>query len=417
VKPTDAERDLAFERLIARGLEGETDVTGNACPDADFLAAWFDRSLSAPEAERVEAHASACASCQQILADLARSEPEVVRAAPLPAPSKPWHWHWRWLVPAATAALVIAVGNRTLRAPAPVGTPAWAQLKDQAPAQQPAGQQARADNPTGGQAGVPPAEKEAQPAPSSATGTGAAAPGAAAAALPPAFAPPAPLPTAAAAAARAQAAPAPAPPATRQVAPLQADAGAERKGFAAENRLAVAPPGAAGAGGSRAKPATADKADIVVGGIAESVAVTVPAAPPPPPAPMRTVVTKAESVVPLIPGVAVSPAGKVAWRVGAAGSLERSTDGRQSWQPQASGTSTNLAAASAVSDTTCWAVGARGVVLRTLDGIAWQRLSPPTGSDLVFVRASSAQDAVVRASDGSEYATSDGGRTWQKISG
>ena len=102
MKPTDAERDLAFDRLIARGLAGETDVTGNACPDADLLAAWFDRSLSASETERIEAHAAACASCQQILADLARSEPPVVRAAPVPAPAKPWHWHWRWLVPVAT---------------------------------------------------------------------------------------------------------------------------------------------------------------------------------------------------------------------------------------------------------------------------------------------------------------------------
>jgi len=113
VKPTDAERDLAFDRLIARGLEGETDVSGRACPDADLLAAWFDRSLSASETERIESHAAACAMCQQILADLARSEPEIVRAAPVPRPARPWTWHWRWLVPAATVLVVaVAVGSR-----------------------------------------------------------------------------------------------------------------------------------------------------------------------------------------------------------------------------------------------------------------------------------------------------------------
>ena len=87
MKPTDAERDPAFDRLIARGLEGETDVSGRACPDADLLAAWFDRSLSRSEAERIETHAAGCGSCQQILADLARSEPEVIRAAPVPSPA------------------------------------------------------------------------------------------------------------------------------------------------------------------------------------------------------------------------------------------------------------------------------------------------------------------------------------------
>ena len=121
MKPTDAERDPAFGRLIARGLEGETDVSGRACPDADLLAAWFDRSLSKSEAERIETHAAGCGSCQQILADLARSEPEVIRAAPVPAPRRPWHWHWRWLVPVTTAAIVIvAIGSRTLRAPQPL---------------------------------------------------------------------------------------------------------------------------------------------------------------------------------------------------------------------------------------------------------------------------------------------------------
>ena len=165
MKPTDADRDPAFERLIARGLEGETDVSGRACPDADLLAAWFDRSLSKSEAERIETHAAGCGSCQQILADLARSEPEVIRAAPVPAPTRPWHWHWRWLVPVTTAAIVIvAIGSRTLRAPqpltissresvaesvspAPAAADAAAQLTPAAPAEAPAEASRKADAP------------------------------------------------------------------------------------------------------------------------------------------------------------------------------------------------------------------------------------------------------------------------------
>jgi Putative zinc-finger len=124
VKPTGRDRDPAFDRLIADGLAREVGVSGNACPDADLLAAWFDHALSAPENERIEAHAAGCAYCQQLVAALARSEPVVVRAAPLPAPARPWHWHWRWLVPLATAAVVVVLGTRTLRAPGPVTVPA-----------------------------------------------------------------------------------------------------------------------------------------------------------------------------------------------------------------------------------------------------------------------------------------------------
>lgn len=129
MKPIDADRDPAFDGFVARGLERETDASGNACPDADLLAAWFDRSLSPLEAERIEAHSAACGSCQQILADLARSEPEVTRAAPVPAPARPWHWHWRWLAPLATAVVVLVVGTRTLRAPSEVPSDVLLQMK------------------------------------------------------------------------------------------------------------------------------------------------------------------------------------------------------------------------------------------------------------------------------------------------
>ena len=123
MKSTGRESDPAFDRLIARGLAREADASGNACPDADLLAAWFDHSLSALESERIEAHAAGCECCQQILAALARSEPAVIRAAPLPAPARAWHWHWRWLVPLATAVVVVVVGSHTLRAPGPVTPP------------------------------------------------------------------------------------------------------------------------------------------------------------------------------------------------------------------------------------------------------------------------------------------------------
>jgi hypothetical protein len=404
VKPTDADRDPAFDRLIARSLEGEADVSGRACPDADLLAAWFDRSLSASEAERIEAHASACAVCQQILADLARSEPPVVRAAPVPQPGRPWHWHWRWLVPAVTVVVVVVVvGNRTLRAPqAPVTVVARedaAVRGDQAPAmgadavQTPAPQ--TATMPVGPavakDSAAPPAgvgQRNEQKRATARADTNAPTGGSVGGILPPD------------AERRAAPAAAPAmPPPLQQQAPPKSD---EAVGYAAARMAA-------------AKPADARlRAE-------ESVVTAVPPGATPAPAvggaAMNSVSLKAESRAGLVPAVALSPRGQFAWRVGEGGRIDRSTDGGISWQAQASGITANLKGASAASDTACWAVGAAGAVLRTTDGTTWQRLESPTGADLVSVRALSRDAAIVKASDGSEYSTSDAGKTWRKTGG
>ncbi len=394
MKPTDADRDLAFDRLIARGLAEETDATGNACPDADLLAAWFDRSLSVSETERIEAHAAACASCQRILADLSRSEPPVVRAAPVPAPAKPWHWHWRWLVPVATATVIVVVGARTLRAPAPNGAPASA-----AAARQAAAEPASPEVPLAGQVGSGvPADTRLESPPQAAKakdadrGRGAV---------------------------NAERVPA-APPPPAQAAPARADVAAERLGFNAQDKTAARPQeaasvpvlGGAASGAAAGKPSAAD----TVGRVEEGAAIAAPpaASPVPTDAPSRTVVMKAESRVSSIPAVATSPSGHVAWRVGAGGAIDRSADGGRTWRPQASGITATLTAASAPSDTACWAVGAGGVTLRTADGSTWERLTSPTRSNLVSVSASSQDVATIRSADGSEFATTDGGRSWQK---
>jgi hypothetical protein len=397
VKPTDAERDLAFDRLIARGLEGETDVSGGACPDADLLAAWFDRSLSNSETERIEAHASACALCQQILADLARSEPPVVRAAPVPEPGRPWHWHWRWLVPAVTVVVVVVVvGNRTLRAPQ---VPDMIVVRDTAAVR---ANQAPAPGAEAVSSAAPLAE--AMPAGQAAAKDSADAPGA-----------------------RQRA--------EQKRATTLADSNAPTGGIVggvlqpeAERRVApaatpVPPPvqpqvqprpdevlGYAAPRTAAAKPAEAQlRAEESVVTAAAPVVASAQAAGG---ATSKSVLMKTESRAGLVPVVTLSPRGQVAWRVGAGGRIERSTDGRASWQPQASGISANLNDASATSDTICWAVGAAGAVLRTTDGTTWQRLTSPTGADLVSIRASSQDAAIVKALDGSEYSTSDGGRNW-----
>jgi hypothetical protein len=393
VKPTDAERDPAFDRLIARGLEGETDVSGRACPDADLLAAWFDRSLSSSEAERIEVHASGCAMCQQILADLARSEPAVVRAAPVPEPGRPWHWHWRWLVPVVTVlVVVVVVGNRTLRAPAPPTMTASQAVAVSAAPPPPAAAAVVRPSPA---VEARPAEQASAKDSTATTGAGQSVEQKGVMARADSNAP---LGGMVGGVLRPEGE-RPAAPAAAPVPPLpllpKSD---EAQGFTAARMTA-------------AKPAEAPmRAE-------ENVAIATPpgaalagAAGPP----LKTIAMKVEPRTAQVSSSASSPSGRVTWRVGAAGSIDRSMDGRATWQPQASGVSANLATASAVSETTCWAAGAGGIVVRTVDGSTWKPVTSPTGSDILFVRAISQDAAVVRASDGSEYSTTDGGKSWTK---
>jgi hypothetical protein len=104
---------------------------------------------------------------------------------------------------------------------------------------------------------------------------------------------------------------------------------------------------------------------------------------------------------------------KVVWRLGPAGSIERSADSGATWQRQTSGVSADLLAGSAPSPTVCWAVGRGGVVLRTTDGSTWSSLGSPTSQDLTAVEAVDADRATVTTADGKRYATTDGGRTWR----
>jgi hypothetical protein len=123
------------------------------------------------------------------------------------------------------------------------------------------------------------------------------------------------------------------------------------------------------------------------------------------------VMATAEGVSPAT--VVASPVPAISWRIGAAGSIERSADGQRTWQKQASGVTANLLAGAAPTETICWIVGQRGTVLRTIDGRSWEAVSPPAAVDLVLVTARDAVAATVVAADGQRFSTIDGGRTWQ----
>jgi photosystem II stability/assembly factor-like uncharacterized protein len=89
------------------------------------------------------------------------------------------------------------------------------------------------------------------------------------------------------------------------------------------------------------------------------------------------------------------------------------------WQPTTTGTDARLRGLSAVSRHVAWASGARGTVLRTVDGgRSWQQVGPPDTATLDFrdIEAFDARTAVALSIGEGEasriYRTTDGGRTW-----
>ena len=108
-----------------------------------------------------------------------------------------------------------------------------------------------------------------------------------------------------------------------------------------------------------------------------------------------------------------APGGRVLWRAGAAGEIEKSEDGGATWTPQTSGTSAGLLGGGALSDKLCWIVGKDGTVLRTTDGQHWIKLPFPSHGDLGSVTPKDDRIAVVWViQDKITYVTFDGGSTW-----
>ena len=96
--------------------------------------------------------------------------------------------------------------------------------------------------------------------------------------------------------------------------------------------------------------------------------------------------------------------------------------GAQSWVPQQSGTKVALRGISAVSANVAWASGAKGTVLRTIDGGAtWRAFNVPGAADLDFrgIRAFDDKLAFVLSSGKGPlsriYKTTDGGANWHLL--
>lgn len=108
-----------------------------------------------------------------------------------------------------------------------------------------------------------------------------------------------------------------------------------------------------------------------------------------------------------------------AWAVGAAGTILASTDGGQSWTPQASGTTSDLGSVSFIDALHGWACAADGSVLVSTDdgGASWDPLGfsgyDPTGR----ARISFVDENLGWLTGGGFWRTDDGGATWDTQGG
>lgn len=423
--------------LMARTLATGLNRSGKECPAPEILAAFFEQSLPRDESARWELHFSNCTRCQQQLAALARMETAAIPAEPQESRPSSLLWSWRWLAPLAATLGAVAIWitfNSTNPVPqTPSKTVATAEnraLGETPESQAPA----RTDQPST----AVPKERNADAVgladrPQESAGSGTRSP---ARQIP-----------------------------TVQGAPSSSDSTAFSKVLSPGGIVAGAPSepsrdrvdavldknrtkGDEPQAGQKLKEEEkqAEKREAQIAAFRslepQSTPPAAPAAAPATEADKRAESTKDQKKDEGKPALAlgrpatteeatahrrrsnastsmyvtVSVAGEQAlWRVGPQGSIERSDDAGATWQRQTSGVAADLLAGSAPSATVCWAVGRGGVVLRTLDGVAWTQLGSPSSLDLVSVEAASAKEATVTTSEGKRYITADGGRTWRSL--
>lgn len=408
---TNPQRDAHLEQWLRRPSTA-SDIESAECLDAETLAAMVDDGLGAAERDRAMTHAAGCARCQSVLAALGQTV-AVPATVPAVKDAAPLSWLWRWLAPAvaaATAVVALAVWVRT-----PVPSSRSSSVTEQtAPSPTDAGTPPVAAGATDSRADSASRQQPEVPAP-----VAAPAPSSEARAVAPA-----PVPRAAISA----------PPQTENFSVRSAPASPEQP--RAADKLAAADSALSGRAGA-APPAVPPVTTPPSVGAAATAAVTSaqPAAPPAAPAaPATGTVTRPEAA-PLrraqervdagSPAAALSesvqlapawtlvspPDGSMRWRF-AGDRVEASSDSGTTWRAVATGPIARIRAGSSPSARVCWLVGQSGLVLRTTDGEAWQRVAFSAAVDLTAVAAADASAARVTTADGRVFVTADAGRTW-----
>ena len=108
-----------------------------------------------------------------------------------------------------------------------------------------------------------------------------------------------------------------------------------------------------------------------------------------------------------------SPDPLVRWRLRRR-TVEKSIDGGKSWTAVPTGIDAEWTAGARRRRPPLWIVGRGGMVARSTDGRAFERIPFPELTDLSAVQATDAQTATVSSADGHTFTTTDGGRSWAR---
>jgi hypothetical protein len=429
-------REEALARRMGLALDQLAHHDAGECPNAELIAAYYEKSLQADEIARWEGHFAICGRCRKILAVLAAaveaplSKQEVAHLGELvaaagtsaEAPSakaKPTRLNWRlrWLAPALGVAAVLAVwfamrppwrsadqrSSETLIAQAPKNefpptpeaqsTPrsvevaprqnsgaATEVLKDRSitraqPQNSPADALANNRRDSGNAIGMlAPRPKDAESSLRDEKKEKNESNGTQPATDAFGGAPALPVPSASAAAQAT--APPPAPPPARSSLPVAPRAKALSQ---AQDRVAPEAPSPAETPGQTAQ-------SVEVTGAAPPVETTnrtlgrAIGSPNVKDLPLNG--RNFQQLLKLDPAGEVAiqvktPSGTVLWRAGRGGNIRQSTDTGRTWTPQTSPSQEDWLAGEAVSDRVCWLVGRNGAIARTTDGEHWERATLP----------------------------------------
>lgn len=420
----DLARDKAMDRLVADKLRARLQEESRDCPDAETLAAYVERTLSAGERQTWETHLVACRFCQDQVAELVRmsEEDELVEAEkPAPPAHKAARFRWAWAAPALVALVVAGLWYTgefrsllrqqppaTVEAPAPPAPSLTSQPqdKDLAP-KAPTRRELAEAAPPEQEAAKPPSQPKSAPkisvygSPGSRIEVGPGEGGgvgygvgreADAAAIP--------QPTDE----RGDVARAGAPPAVSDHLNRTAN---ERYRADAGEKPSAAPSAPAGALGQIAKSEARDeglskevsRADTSAKRASRQAAAA------------QRLEASSESGVELH-GFAED---RRTWRVGRDGLIQKAAP-NGTWETRASGVKADLFGISFATPAVGWAVGQSGTVLRTTDGGAtWTRMPSPTTEDLIRVGAINEAKVNVITRSGQTLQSADGGRTWKPL--
>jgi hypothetical protein len=360
--------------------EGSTSPKDAACLDGETIAAWAERALRAPEAERVERHLAECARCSAMLATFVRTMPEPH------VPETLWNrFRLGWLIPLATAAAAVTIWfaiptNERFVTPSQSTTQLEAKLEKPAatPPAQPSSPAAEPSETVGRLARKPASLSDSK--------------------------------------ARSQDTRELLEPRTDTLernAPAEIAEAAPPRGFAAGNAAPsstaapnVPPPAAvpnapspAGAERGEADRANAQKEESVAAPVAIVAGQT---------AAMRSLGARQTAAV--IQIVSPNPANR--WRIAATGRVEFSTSTGARWDPATLPASGAVIAGVSPAPSVCWLVGRGGTILLTTDGQHFARVPFPQAIDLLSIQATDARNATVTTADRRTFRTTDGGATW-----